>query len=80
MNMEAETYSETLLITIQVEFHSPAEGTAFHFSPLLNNNAEYVRVCVYRLSRAVMQVTAAAGKVSDGTLPHLEAWTHNQTV
>jgi hypothetical protein len=57
-------------------------GTALHFSPLLHNNAGYVRVCVcdYRLSRAVMQVTAAAGKVRDGTLPHLAGWTFNRTV
>lgn len=39
-----------------------------------------LRVCVYRLSRAVMQVTVAAGKVRDGTLPYLVGWTYNHTV
>jgi hypothetical protein len=72
MNIEVETSSETLLITIQVEFHSPAEGQPPTSRHHYNNNAEYVRVCVYRLSRAAMQVTAAAGKVRDGT--------YNQTV
>jgi hypothetical protein len=76
MNMEAETSSETLLITIGNQVITfQVEWDSFPLLAIVTITMQGMYECVYRLSRAVMQVTAAAGKVRDGTLLYLVAWT-----